>query len=365
MSRMLIASTGLMVFCAASVGDAADDGPDRDRLQTAVAEAIDYLRTTQADDGSWTSPTAPGITALVTHSLLVHGVPVDDPAVVAALAHLGSHIKEDGGIYFERTLHKNYETSISLLALQSANADGRYDGVIEDAVTFLKGLQWDEEETGDRSHPSFGGAGYGNHQRPDLSNTTFFLEALKSAGVPSSDPAVQNALIFISRCQNLESEHNTTSFAAKVNDGGFYYTPAAGGTSQAGLTPDGGLRSYASMTYAGLKSMIYAGLDKDDQRVAAARDWITQFYAIDENPGLGQQGLFYYYHTFAKTLDVLEVDLFEDASGAEHDWRNELAGHLFSIQKPNGSWVNPTERWYEGDPHLVTAYALLALDHCR
>ena len=38
--------------------------------------------------------------------------------------------------------------------------------------------------------------------------------------------------------------------------------------------------------------------------------------------------------------------------------------HLFERQKENGSWLNPAERWYEGDPNLVTAYALLALDYC-
>ena len=39
-------------------------------------------------------------------------------------------------------------------------------------------------------------------------------------------PALQKALIFISRSQNLESDKNDTAFAAKINDGGFYYTPA-------------------------------------------------------------------------------------------------------------------------------------------
>jgi squalene-hopene/tetraprenyl-beta-curcumene cyclase len=169
----------------------------------------------------------------------------------------------------------------------------------------------------------------------------------------------------VSRCQNLESQHNTTEFAAKVNDGGFYYTPAAGGTSQAGPTPNGGLRSYASMTYAGLKSMIHAGLTPDDPRVAAATNWIRQFYTLDENPGMGQQGLFYYYQTFAKALDVAGYDTFEDDKGVVHDWRTELAAHLASLQQENGSWVNDTDRWYEGNPSLVTAYALLALNHCR
>ena len=118
----------------------------------------------------------------------------------------------------------------------------------------------------DKSSPSYGGAGYGRNKRPDLSNTSFFLDALKAAGDGPDDEAVKKALIFVSRCQNLESEHNTLPFATKNPDGGFYYTPAGGGVSQAGNLPDGGLRSYGSMTYAGLKSMIYAGVGPDDPR---------------------------------------------------------------------------------------------------
>ena len=175
---------------------------------------------------------------------------------------------------------------------------------------------------------------------------------------------MKNALLFISRCQNLETEHNNTPFAAKVNDGGFYYTPAAGGTSQAGPTPNGGLRSYGSMTYAGLKSMIYAGLTSEDPRVKAAFNWIQKFYTIDENPGMGQQGLYYYYHTFAKALDVLEVDHLVDANGVRHDWREQLVEKLAELQLSNGGWVNKAERWYEGDPNLATCYALLALSYC-
>lgn len=110
--------------------------------------------------------------------------------------------------------------------------------------------------------------------------------------------------------------------------------------------------------------MIYAGLSQDDPRVKAAREWIARQYTVDENPGMGQQGLLYYYHTFAKTLSVLGVDQFEDAEGNQHDWRKDLAEKLFSLQQENGSWVNPAERWGEGDPHLATAYVLLALSHC-
>ena len=176
---------------------------------------------------------------------------------------------------------------------------------------------------------------------------------------------MKNVLVFVSRSQNLESVFNDTKFAGLINDGGFYYTPAAGGTSQAGVDANGGLRSYASMTYAGLKSMIYAGVKKDDPRVKAALTWITKHYSLRDNPGMGKQGLYYYYHTFAKTLSVLELDELKDADGKSHNWRAELIATLAKQQKSNGSWINEADRWYEGDPNLVTAYGLLALSHCE
>jgi squalene-hopene/tetraprenyl-beta-curcumene cyclase len=356
---LIVVTIGLSAFPAFALG------PDAAALRESREQAVNFLRTTQADDGSWTAPDAVGITALATTALLKTGLAVDHPTVAKALAHLQTFVHEDGGIYPAGSQHRNYETSIALLAFQAANGDGRYDATITRAVGFLKGLQWDESEGLDPSHTSYGGAGYGSHERPDLSNTQFLLEAFEAAGLPDDDPAVQKALVFVSRCQNNESEHNTTPHAGKIEDGGFYYTVAAGGESKAGTSPNGGLRSYASMTYAGLKSMIYAGLTQDDPRVKAATEWIKRFYTLEENPGIGQQGLYYYYHTFAKTLSVLDVELFEEADGQEHDWRKELAEHLFSLQRENGSWLNPTDRWYEGDPNLVTAYALLALSYCE
>lgn len=340
-------------------------GPAAKKLQVVRLKAVNFLKSAQAEDGSWTSPAAAGLTALATTSLLKSGVPADDPVVTRSLKYLESLVQKDGGIYHTRTLHRNYETSISLLAFHTANTAGRYDKQIAGAEKFLRHLQWDKGEGLESTDPGFGGAGYGKHQRPDLSNTQFFQEALVAAGVKKNDPAMKNVLRFVSRCQNLETEDNTTPFAAKIGDGGFYYTPAAGGTSQAGLAANGGLRSYGSMTYAGLKSMIYAGVKKDDPRITAALNWIRRNYSVSRNPGLGQQGLYYYYHTFAKSLAVLNLDFLEDSGGVAHDWRAELFEQLSRLQKPNGSWVNRAPRWYEGDPNLSTAYTLLALSYCQ
>ncbi len=353
---------------APAVADA--EGPvdaDEQRIyEQMVTRAIDYLATRgQAEDGSFSSFAGPGVTALVTTAILQHGRSPDDPVVAKGLAHLETFVHPDGGINREGSLYRNYETSLGVLAFSAANEDGRYQEVLDRADAFLKGIQWGADDETDPSDFAYGGAGYGRHSRPDLSNTAFFIEALKATGNDADSEAIQRALVFVSRTQNLESEHNTTPFATKNPDGGFYYTPAAGGTSHAGETPAGGLRSYGSMTYAGLKSMIFAGVGPDDPRVQAAVEWIRAHYDLESNPGMGDAGLYYYYHTFAKALDAMGYDEFVDRDGNRHDWRAELRAELASRQQPDGSWANENPRWLEGDASLSTGYALLALAYCR
>ena len=101
---------------------------------------------------------------------------------------------------------------------------------------------------------------------------------MKATGEPADSEAIRKAMIFVSRCQNLPSEHNGMDFAKKAapgDEGGMIYSPANGGETKvvterlpdesvdgAGEEPQGGLRSYASMTYAGLKSFLYAAFQR-------------------------------------------------------------------------------------------------------
>ena len=332
-----------------------------------VNRAIDYLQTRgQASDGSYSKQVGPAVTALCTTAILRHGRSPDDPVVAKSLKYLESFVKKDGGVYLRGTVYRNYDTCLSLICFAAANKDGRYDKIIKGADRFVMELQWDEGEGKNKADLSYGGSGYGKHKRPDLSNTAYLVEALKAAGNGADSEAMKKALIFVSRCQNLETEHNQTRNAAKNPDGGFYYTGVGEGETKAGRTPTGGLRSYGSMTYAGLKSMIFAGVGPDDPRVKAAYTWARNNYDLSNNPGMGAQGLYYYYHTFAKTLDAIGHDTIEDAEGVKHDWRQELIAELASRQHDDGSWVNKkSPRWIEGDPNLVTGYALLALSYCK
>lgn len=351
---------------ASAAGPVAPAGPDARVYQQAVDRAIQYLQTKgQAPDGSYSSFSGIGVTSVVATGLLRQGRTPDDPLVAKSLKFLEKYAQPDGGIYVPKTYYQNYETCLALLCFKEANRDGRYDKVIKNADHFLKEGQWDEGQGYDRSKVEYGGAGYGKHKRPDLSNTQFLVEALRAAGNGPNDEAVKKALVFISRCQNLETEHNTTPYAAKNPDGGFYYTPASGGVSMADKTSDGALRSYGSMTYAGLKSMIYAGVGPSDPRVKAALQWVQKHYDVKINPGMGNAGLYYYYHTFAKALDATGLNEIEDGSGAKHNWRQELLAELLRRQRPDGSWINENERWLEGEPNLVTGYVLMTLAYCR
>lgn len=369
-AHVAFAAAFFALFLAWSFGaldaKAADSGrPSAAQINAAIDMAAGFLKQAQADDGSFSANSGPGVTAIVAAGLLRSGRGVNDPVVAKALKYLDGNIREDGGIYQKGSNHKNYETCLAIIAYQEANKDHRYDKLLADAEKFVKKEQWDEDEGKSADDLNYGGAGYGGSSRPDLSNTSFLIEALHDLGRGDDDPAMQKALVFVSRCQNLESQYNTSPFAAKVNDGGFFYTVAAGGQSMAGKTDDGGLRSYGSMTYAGFKSMIYAGVKRDDPRVKAAYEWIQKHYTLDENPGMGPAGLYYYYHTFAKALSAIGDDQIVDANGKSHDWRAELAQKYIESQNADGSWVNKTPRWLEGDPNLVTAYGLLCLSYCK
>jgi squalene-hopene/tetraprenyl-beta-curcumene cyclase len=357
---IVLGPVALILIASTCIGWDQDKQPSRSEM---VKKAVAYLRDSgQSDDGSFSSKSGPGITGLIVAGLLECDLPATDPMVAMSLKYLEGIRRDDGGFYAPESRHANYETCLAIMAFSKANTDGRYTQFIHGAEKFVKQQQWDEEEGVKSDDGAYGGAGYGSKSRPDLSNTAFLIDALRSAGCTEDDPAIQRALLFVSRCQNLESPANPTPFAPKINDGGFYYTPAAGGDSMAGKDENGGLRSYASMTYAGLKSMIFAGVDKKDYRVKAARDFLQKHYSVSTNPGMGTSGLYYYQQTMSKALDALGEDSFDTIDGPKQ-WKQDLLQQLASTQAENGSWTNPDVRWMEGDANLVTGYVLLTLSH--
>ncbi|MEZ5301796.1 MAG: prenyltransferase/squalene oxidase repeat-containing protein [Verrucomicrobiales bacterium] len=377
-----IACAGALIAAApvarAQVAGAEQNLSMKLEVQYAIDQGIKFLTKQQGEAGHWSDAGQPGITALAIAAIL--GDPSREseaaaalpPALGKAFAYLLSCRQLDGGIYREGFGAGNTSAAVMALLL---SGDPEHDATIREARRFLINAQQDFDARGEADHPLDGGIGFGAiYAHADLSTTQFALEALffsaSLAGEPRTAPAREldrdAAIAFITRCQNLPG-HNDQPWASgdPANRGGFVFFP---GMSRAGEMPLGSgkaaLRSSGGMTCAGLLSLLYAGVDKRDPRPAAAIDWLAKHYTLDENPGLGAAGRYFYLYSLAKALALSRVGEIETGAGKAVDWRKDLALKFFDLQSQDGSWVNKDDgRWREDDPVLATAYAVLALEH--
>ena len=376
--RQFLATT--IAFGASAFTRAADEPLPRDgknlsfrnEIRDSLNRSLVWLRAQQNADGSFGKDTLhPALTALplVAFQREPTGRFAKEDFVAKGYAYLRGFTQPDGGIYSKENGLANYNTSVCLLALVGANEPKDFDTLVK-ARAYVVGQQ----AVGMAKPETDGGIGYGSigaspkRGHPDLDNTVVALEALRAtkhliADKPGTKDLNWNAAIdFVARCQNLPSNKQPWASADADNKGGFIYYP---GFSNAGeVTLEGGgkaLRSYGSMSYAGLLSFIYADVKKDDQRVVAALDWLKKNYTLKENPGMERAGLFYYYHLMTKALAAADVKTLETPKG-KVDWASELALKLINTQAGDGSWVNDTARWMEKDPVLVTTYCVLSLE---
>ncbi len=352
----------------------------KQEIRLAYDRGLAFLKSKQnPETGQWGDAEPVAFTALAVTSLLLapERKPSDPlpPEAEKGIAFLMKNVQPDGGIYVKA--RANYNTSLALTALMLAPSQER-EATLLAARRFIIGQQNDFDEKGKLDNPFDGGVGYGtpkpnNPAHADLSNTHFALEALYyaqelladkgDAGKAEPQLNYSAAIQFIKNCQNMPESNKASWVSTDPKDkGGFIYSPGEtrGGETK---TPDGrtALRSYGSISYAGLLSFIYAGVGKDDANVKAVLQWLSENYTLDENPGLGAQGMFYYFHTMAKALAIADVDFLKTKDGKVIDWRADLAGKLLSIQKGDGSWANSEGRWMESDTTLTTSYMLMAL----
>lgn len=329
--------------------------PDlRAKLADSLARAAAYLRQQQAADGTWEKH--PGITAMAATALLKQ--PGTSPAeqlrvVGKTLDGLAALAKPDGGIYDKDIPH--YITAVSVMALV---AGGRPQDkpLIEKARGYLAAALLDEGEGVSPTDKFYGGASYGGataERRADIISLEYALRAMKESQVPASNAAWDKAIKFIQRTQN-NSETNDQAWAA--NDGGFVYLP--------GFTynTSGGTQSYGAATYAGLLSYSWANVKKDDERVKAVLKWVRNNYTVDENPGMGQKTVYYYYMVFAKALQAVGEPVIADAKGQRHNWREDLGRKLLSLQHPEGYWVNEVKDEMQDNKVLVTSFTMMSLE---
>jgi squalene-hopene/tetraprenyl-beta-curcumene cyclase len=326
----------------------------RQKLLESLNKAAAYLKLQQKPNGFWDRN--PGIDGVVATALLrqtgaLQATRLEN--VGNALDSIAKLAKPDGGIYEKDIPH--YITAVSVMALV---AGGRPQDkpLIEKGRAYLTAQLWDEGEGVRVTDNEYGGIGYGGSspdRRADIISLEYALRAMKEAQLPADDAAWQKAIVFLQRTQN-NGEVNRQAWAA--NDGGFVYYPGFSYSSE------GSTASYGSATYAGVMSYVWANVKKDDDRVKAVLRWVRDHYTVDENPGMGQRTVYYYYMVFAKALQAVGEPIIVDAKGRSHNWREDLGRKLISLQHREGYWVNTDAAELQDNKVLVTAFTMQAIE---
>ena len=340
-------------------------------VDAAIDRGLGWLAALQNEHGAWSNTNFPALTALPVMALLQSSQPRYRETVDKGVKYIRSCVRDDGGIYREAQGRKggglsNYNTAVCMTALH-ADADPTFVPIIQRARKFIAGSQ----HFGDDIYT--GGFGYDRAtKRPytDLLNTCYAVEAmrltqdvedLRGRTEKRVDIDWSRTVEFIERMQNKPE-------AGEENSGGFFYNPtdpkAGATTNDAGAVV---FRSYGSITYAGLLALIYANISPDDTRVRSAFDWSAKHWSLNENPGMGKQGLYFFYNVLTKALCACGRDLIPLKDGSLLNWREEVAKKLVELQRIDpdtgyGYWVNDAGRFWENDRVLATSYCLLALE---
>ena len=268
--------------CPARRGDA----PSSDEL---TAKAVAFLRPRQDADGGWSARAQePGITALVVTALLrSKRVTPDRPGgrQGAGLPRRASSAPTAG---WPRAPHANYVTSIALMAFHEANVKGRYDRADQGRPGVPQGDAVGRGRGQDAGRRLLRRGRLRRDQQPARPVEHLVLPGGPARHRPARRrPGVEEGRWCSSRGARTSRASSTTSPGPTRSTTAASSTPPpTAASSMAGkpTTPTAASALTRSMTYAGLKSMIYAGLSPDDPRVKAAVDYIKKHYTSTRTP---------------------------------------------------------------------------------
>ena len=351
------------VFAFAALAAATLCAADR-TIDEAIESGLKFLLSKQEADGHFSDPQMPALTALPLWAMTAGGQSKSENAKKAAEFVLKTQ-RPDGGFYVPKPGRGgsglgNYNTSVCVSALfESGLAPVK---AILDARTYIAGSQLTGDDT------MAGGFGYDRLSRrraADMSNSSYAFDAMRRtekveefrpAGEKKAGLDWAKALKYVESMQVKDGEMK----------GGFVYNDR---TAQAGVQTNAServqLRAFGSMTYAGVLSMCHARLTREDTRVRSALEYCGKYWTLAENPGMGSQGLYYYFDILSRALDASGVQTLRGPDGKEINWKKELSERVIALQQEDGSWVNDNNRFWENDPVLVTSFAILTLSFCR
>ncbi len=328
-------------------------------IRAAVNRSLDWLAASQQKDGSWSKRHHPALTALPAMAFMKSDYLDKDHILSNATDYIISCSRDDGGIYIEPRADRKggleiFNTAVCTTALHIYDKK-TYKQIIKKARRFLAGRQ----HLGNDIYK--GGFGYYEDSSSEYVHglDTFFSIQAIAVTDPDSKPIIDWA-----ETVNYFTKRQGNQPALLPAAPEFAYSPGPGSTRS--RTNDIYFHSYGSMTYIGLLALVYADVNHSDVRVRSAFDWARKHWSLDENPGKGKKGLYFFYYVLARALSAYGIDLIQTSDGILINWRADLAKKLLTLQrfddKGNGFWKNDTSRFWENDPVLCTAYAILSLE---
>ena len=318
-------------FAALALGSAARGRP------SGTSRAIAWLWDQQAPDGGWHSATygllrtGDSLTGFILDTLLKFDPP--SRRVERALAFLESRMGPEGAIGWPKSIAHDYPNYATALAVKAFCRAGRHDRTAP-MTAYLRSRQFAGQNQWTPAAPAFGAWGMGGPRLTpphtghiDLSMTRHVLEALRAAGAPASDEAIQQSRVFLDRLRN--------------QDGGYCFSTVVADANKAG---DG--KSYGSAT---ADAVLAARAAASDETSAAG--WLRRNYTPDSVPGfegesreVWTRGLFFYYAATASA-----------ALGVKNE-------SVLRLQGPDGSFANREPLVKEDDPLIATVFAIEALN---
>lgn len=396
--RLSVAATCLSL-AAASTCYAATEIDLVARIDASLTKAGKFLLARQSPDGAWRSETygafrdGPTLTPYVMSCLfyLPRAGPKAQVAYRRGVDYLAGFVDRDGRLAVgpRELLFPVYTAASASRVVVLQEPSPRNQQAQQAWLAYLRARQLNEALGWSRSDPEYGGWGFslGVPEKPrpgqlkerffesNLAATIFGLAALRSAKVPPDDPAYQEALVFVRRCQNFSDDPHQCD--PRFDDGGFFFIPDdpiqnKAGTAGVDRFDHRRFHSYGTMTADGLRALLRCGLTPEDPRVVAAREWLESNFSAEHNPGTFEpdravlQDATYYYWTWAVAHAFLATRVRQiDTAAGQLDWPQAIAEALIRRQQPDGSWINRYTDAREDDPLVATPWAAASLAVCR
>ncbi len=368
----------------------------------ALRQACEYLWSQQAEDGGWHSGqyavlrSGQALTPFVLHTLLQvpeSVCPRPEGGVPRALDFIRRHVDRRGAIGAADSELLEYPVYSTAYALECLLAAGRSEDfqLAARMRNYLFVAQRSELFGFGPDSAAYGGWGF-DWPKPnepghmDIAHTRRALEAVTAFEMrwPNVRPsafaysvrmqAAQDFLRVLQKhCEARAPQPLPGSDRELATpppfDGGFYFSPVVFGANKGREeTGDDGashFRSYATATCDGVLALLACGVERNDERLVRAVDWLRQHDDLTYPEGVptdhpepwGEAIRFYHYAVRAEAYAAL---------GWRGDWRNRLAAAVGRHQAADGSFRNDVSSLMkEDDPLLCTALAAIALTRCR